>query len=159
MNNRRLKQELQNAYLIPEYKITCSMKVKQSELFPVSSSKDCYKYLQNCYEPETISYKEYFYVLFLNRANKVTGYAKIGEGGITGTVADPRIVLQMALMAGAASLVLCHNHPSGNLKPSRQDEELTQKIKCAANYLDIKVLDHVIITEDAYYSFADEGIL
>jgi DNA repair protein RadC len=159
MNNRRLKQELEPALLIPEYKITCSMRVKQSELFLVCTSKDAYTYLQKCYEPETISYKEYFYVLFLNRANKVTGFSKIGEGGISGTVADPRIILQMALMAGAASLVLCHNHPSGNLKPSRQDEELTQKIKGAASFLDIKVLDHVIIAEDAYYSFADEGLI
>ncbi len=84
---------------------------------------------------------------------------KVSQGGITGTVADPRIILQAALMAGAVSLILPHNHPSGSLTPSRQDDELTKKIKGAATYFDIKVLDHVIITEEEYYSFADEGIL
>lgn len=148
-----------NAYLIPEYKLTCSLRVKQSELVKVQRSADAVNYLRCCYEPDTISVKEFFYVLFLNRANKVTGFYKAGEGGLTGTVADPRIILQTALMAGATSIVLSHNHPSGNTTPSRQDEELTNKIKSAATYFDIKVLDHVIITEDEFYSFADEGIL
>jgi DNA repair protein RadC len=157
--NHKIKAIIQNACLLAEYKLSCSMKVKQSELFPVLSSKDAYAYLKTCYEAGTIAYKEFFYVLFLNRANKVMGYSKISEGGITGTVADPRIILQLALMAGASALVLCHNHPSGGLKPSRQDEELTERIKQAAKYLDITVMDHVILSEEGYLSFADEGLL
>lgn len=103
--------------------------------------------------------REVFAVVFLNRANKVMHHEIISEGGITGTVADPRVILKKALEHDAVNLILCHNHPSGSVKPSRQDEELTQKIKEAARYLDIKVMDHIIVSEDGYYSFADEGLL
>jgi DNA repair protein RadC len=102
---------------------------------------------------------EVFAVIFLNRANKVNHFEIVSEGGITGTVADPRIILKKALEEDAVSIILCHNHPSGNLKPSRADEELTTKIKEAARYIDIKVLDHIIVSDEGYYSFADEGIL
>jgi DNA repair protein RadC len=102
---------------------------------------------------------EVFAVLFLNRANKINHFEIISRGGITGTVADPRIILKKALENDAVSLVLSHNHPSGSLKPSRADEELTLKIKEAAKYFDIKILDHIIVSEEGYYSFADEGIL
>ena len=102
---------------------------------------------------------EVFAVMFLNRSNKVNHFQIISEGGITGTVADPRIILKKALEEDAVSLILCHNHPSGSLKPSKADEELTCKIKEAARYFDIKVLDHLIVSDDGYYSFADEGIL
>lgn len=102
---------------------------------------------------------EVFAVLFLNRANKINHFEIISEGGITGTVADPRIILRKALEQDAVNIILCHNHPSGSLKPSKADEQLTQKIKQAALFLDITVLDHLIVSEDGYYSFADEGIL
>lgn len=102
---------------------------------------------------------EVFAVIFLNKANKINHFEIISRGGITGTVADPRVILKIALEQGATSVILCHNHPSGNLKPSRADEELTQKIKIAARYLDIVVMDHVIVSEDGYYSFADDGLL
>lgn len=103
--------------------------------------------------------REVFAVVFLNRANKVMHHEIISEGGITGTVADPRVILKKALEHDAVNIILCHNHPSGSIKPSRQDEELTQKIKEAARYLDIKVMDHIIVSEEGYYSFADEGLL
>lgn len=83
----------------------------------------------------------------------------MSEGGITGTVADPRIILKKALEQDAVSLVLCHNHPSGSLKPSKADEDLTRKIKQAALFFDIKILDHLIVSDAGYYSFADEGLL
>jgi len=102
---------------------------------------------------------EVFAVVFLNRANRINHFEIISEGGITGTVADPRIILKKALEEDAVSIILCHNHPSGNLLPSRADEELTKKIKEAAKYFDIKVLDHIIVSEDGFYSFSDEGIL
>lgn len=122
----------------------------------VASSSDVALYLQSLLKDHQ---HEVFAVLFLNRANKINHFEIISQGGITGTVADPRIILKKALEQNAVSLVLCHNHPSGSLKPSRADEELTAKIKEAAAYLDIKVLDHIIVSEDGYYSFADEGIL
>ncbi len=122
----------------------------------VGTSADVALYLQASLR----DYKhEVFAVIFLNRANKINDFKIISEGGITGTVADPRVILKKALEEDAVSLILCHNHPSGSLKPSRADEELTQKIKEAAKYFDIKVLDHLIVGDDGYYSFADEGIL
>jgi DNA repair protein RadC len=122
----------------------------------IQSSRDIANYLK-----AQLQYKkhEVFAVVFLNRSNKINHYEIISEGGITGTVADPRIILKKALEHDAVSLVLCHNHPSGSLRPSRQDEELTNKIKEASKYFDIKVLDHIIVSEEGYYSFADEGIL
>src|SRR5687767_12664519 len=102
---------------------------------------------------------EVFAVVFLNRANKINHFEIVSEGGITGTVADPRIILRKALEQDAVNIILCHNHPSGSLKPSRADEQLTIKIKEASRFLDITVLDHIIVSEDGYYSFADEGLL
>ena len=102
---------------------------------------------------------EVFAVLFLNRANKINHFEIVSSGGITGTVADPRVILRKALEQDAVNIIHCHNHPSGSLKPSKADEQLTAKIKEAARFLDIAVLDHIIVSEDGYYSFADEGLL
>lgn len=122
----------------------------------VATSNDIASYLRNI----LMDYRhEVFGVMFLNRANKINHFEIISEGGITCTIADPRVILKKALEEDAVSIILCHNHPSGSLKPSRADEVLTFKIKEAARYFDIKVADHVIVSEDGYYSFADEGIL
>ena len=102
---------------------------------------------------------EVFIVLFLNQANKVNHTEVISKGGITGTVADTRVILKKALEEDALSIVLFHNHPSGRVRPSRADEALTQKRKTAAKYFDIRVLDHIIVSDEGYYSFADEGLL
>ncbi len=122
----------------------------------VSSSSDIANYLQTALKDY---HHEVFAVIFLNRSNKVNHFQIVSEGGITGTVADPRVILKKALEQNAVSIILCHNHPSGSLRPSRADEELTTKIKEAARFLDIRVLDHIIVSEDGYYSFADEGLL
>lgn len=122
----------------------------------VRSSREIAEYLQALIKDYS---HEVFAVIFLNRANKINHFEIISRGGITGTVADPRVILRKALEEEATSLILCHNHPSGNLKPSMADEELTRKIKEAASYMDIKVIDHIIVSEDGYYSFADEGML
>ena len=122
----------------------------------ISTSRDIAGYLQ-------VRLKDYrhevFAVLFLNRANKINHFEIISEGGITGTVADPRVILRKALEEDAVNIILCHNHPSGSLKPSRADEQLTTKIREAARLLDIAVIDHIIVSETGYYSFADEGLL
>lgn len=102
---------------------------------------------------------EEFWVLYLNNSNKVLAKHQISKGGLTATLVDVRLLYKRALELAAVGLVVCHNHPSGKLKPSRADIELTQKIKTAGETLDIKLLDHLIITEKAYFSFADEGIL
>ncbi len=122
----------------------------------VNSSKEIAAYLKALFS----DYRhEVFAVLFLNRANKVNHFEIISKGGITGTVADPRIILKKALEHDAVNIVLSHNHPSGSLKPSRADEALTEKIKEAARYFDIEVIDHIIVSEEGYYSFADDGRL
>ena len=122
----------------------------------VNSSKDLADFLHSKVNDNR---REVFAILCLNRANKINHFEIISEGGITGTVADPRVILKKALEEDAVSIVLCHNHPSGSLKPSRADEILTNKIKEAASYFDIKVIDHIIVSDQGYYSFADEGLL
>jgi len=102
---------------------------------------------------------EEFWILHLNNSNKIIHKNQLSKGGITGTLVDVRLVLKNALETGATALILCHNHPSGTLKPSQADKDITQKLKMAAQSLDIKVLDHLIVTEKAYFSFADENIL
>ncbi|MFD2939485.1 RadC family protein [Flavobacterium notoginsengisoli] len=101
---------------------------------------------------------EEFWVLFLNNSNKVISKSQLSKGGIAGTVVDMRLIFKLALENGATGLILCHNHPSGDLKPSNADKQITKKIKEAGEILDVKVLDHLIITESKYYSFVDEGI-
>ena len=120
----------------------------------VRSSSDLAHYLKVMLKDYSC---EVFAVVFLNRANKIKHFEIVSSGGISGTVADPRIILKRAIEQEAASLVLSHNHPSGNLKPSRADMLLTSKIKEAASYFDISVLDHIIVSDEGYYSFADEG--
>ncbi len=122
----------------------------------VKDSREIANYLQAILRDHQ---HEVFAVVFLNRANKINHFEIISSGGIAGTVADPRIILKKALEEDAVSIILCHNHPSGSLKPSRADEQLTLKIKEAAKYFDINVLDHIIVSEEGYYSFADEGII
>ncbi|KIC89504.1 DNA repair protein RadC [Flavihumibacter sp. ZG627] len=122
----------------------------------ITSSRDVALYLQQLFQ----DYRhEVFVVLFLNRANKIRHSEIISSGGITGTVADPRIIMKKAIEQEAVALILSHNHPSGNLKPSKADEELTYKIREAAKLLDIKVMDHIIVSTEGYFSFADEGLL
>ncbi|HEY1019593.1 MAG TPA: DNA repair protein RadC [Sediminibacterium sp.] len=103
--------------------------------------------------------KEVFAVVFLNRNNTITHLEIISEGGLTGTVADPRVILKKALEHNATGMILCHNHPSGNRRPSKADEAITQKIKQAAGLLDMMVMDHIIVSNEGYFSFADEGML
>ncbi|MGN6530127.1 MAG: JAB domain-containing protein, partial [Ginsengibacter sp.] len=106
-----------------------------------------------------INMLEQFKVLLLNRANRVIGVYEASSGGITGTIADSRLTLATAIKGLAVSIILSHNHPSGNLVPSAADEDLTSKIKLACRYHDIKVLDQVIISSEGYCSFADEGLI
>src|SRR5580658_2457896 len=102
---------------------------------------------------------EVFGVLCLDQANGLKHFEKVSKGGITATYVDPRLIFRIALREEAVSIIVCHNHPSGNLRPSRADEILTARIKEGANYLDIKLLDHIIVGPQNYFSFADEGLL
>jgi DNA repair protein RadC len=146
-------------YYLAEVELIYKSKVKASMRPLIKSSADIKDLLLQLWNPGKIELIEEFKVLFLNRANRIIGVLDASSGGITGTVADPRIILAAALKCCAVNIILAHNHPSGSLKPSRADEELTTKIKEAARYLDISVLDHIIVSTEGYYSFADEGLI
>lgn len=125
------------------------------ELVKITSSKTVFEIMQPIIGE--LPHEE-FWVLFLNNSNKVISKSQLSKGGMTGTIVDVRLVFKLALESGATALILCHNHPSGNLQPSDADRKITKKIKLAGDSLDVKVLDHLIITETKYYSFVDEGI-
>ncbi|MBL8015596.1 MAG: hypothetical protein JNK26_05425, partial [Candidatus Doudnabacteria bacterium] len=125
----------------------------------ITSSKDAADFIRETFGEGQVELQEQFIVLYLNQANEIIGYYKHSKGAINATVADIRIVLATALKALAVSMVIAHNHPSGNLKPSRADEQLTDKIKQSSTLMDVKLLDHIIVTKEGYYSFADEGLL
>lgn len=122
----------------------------------ISSSQSVYNYFQPIIGE--LPHEE-FWILYLNNSNKIIKSDQLSKGGITGTLVDVRLVFKEALQVGAVSIILAHNHPSGTLKPSQSDIQLTKKLKAAGDSLDIKVLDHLIVTEKAYFSFADENLL
>ena len=136
-------------------KVNCKM----SERPLIQRSSDAFEILNHYWNPDKINIVEEFKVLFLNRANRVLQIFSASIGGVTGTIADPRIILAIALKVGACSIFLAHNHPSGNLRPSTADQDLTRKIKEAARFHDINVLDHIILNDESYFSFADDGLL
>lgn len=122
----------------------------------ITSSKDVFEFFASLIGDTNY---ETFYILLLNRANKIIRPVQISEGGMSGTVADPKKIFKIALENNATSIILCHNHPSGNIKPSDADIRLTKKLKNAGEMLDVPVLDHLILGEEKYFSFADEGEL
>jgi DNA repair protein RadC len=125
----------------------------------ITNSQNAYEIFKSLFPADTICLQEQFVVLYLNTANKVIGSYQLSKGGITGTIADVRLILSVALKTLATGLILAHNHPSGNLKPSEADIQLTKKVKQAAKLLDIELIDHIIISSEGYYSFTDDAIL
>ena len=144
--------------LVAELQVTYLPKYPRN-VNKLNKSSDTADFLKSVYNPNTVELVESMYCIYLNRGNLIIGVAEISKGGITGTVADPRIVLGIALTCAATAIILSHNHPSHNLKPSKADELITAKIKQAAALFDIILIDHIIFTPSGYYSFADEGIL
>jgi DNA repair protein RadC len=153
------RQNTQVWQQITEIELRYKSKVKASQRPQVNCSQDVYEAFMNIWDQNKIELVEEFKVFFLNRSNRILCLYQLSYGGMTGTIADPRLIFVAALKVGACSMLLCHNHPSGNLKASKADEELTYKIREAGKFLDIKVLDHLIISPEGYFSFADEGIL
>jgi DNA repair protein RadC len=144
---------------ISEVMLVYRTKVKASERPQIKCSKDAYELFLETWDINTIEHHEEFKLMLLTRSNRVLGIASISKGGINGTVTDVRFVLQYAIKANASGLIVCHNHPSGNLKPSESDTAITRKIKDSAILMDIQLLDHLIINTDNYYSFADNGLI
>ena len=144
---------------ISEVRLIYRTKVKASDRPQIKCSKDAYELFMETWDQDTIEHHEEFKLMLLTRSNRVLGIASISKGGINGTVTDVRIVLQYAIKANASGLIVCHNHPSGNLNPSESDSAITKKIKDSAILMDIQLLDHLIINSDNYYSFADNGLI
>ena len=137
-----------------------SIKKNQSE-FPrqkISSSKDAEQFIRQFYGDDLEVY-ESFFLLLLNQSNETVGYAKISQGGIAGTVVDVKIIAKYVVDTLSQAVVLAHNHPSGNIRPSQADENITTRIKATLNLFDCKVLDHIILTADNYFSFQDNGLI
>lgn len=122
----------------------------------IKSSRDSNKFIRQFYSDD-IGIYESFFILLLNRANYTIGYAKISQGGIAGTIVDIKLVSKYAIESLCSSVIIAHNHPSGNTNPSNEDKIITNKIKLALDLFEIKLLDHMILSEDSYYSFSDEG--
>ena len=125
----------------------------------VKNSKKSFELILNEWELETLQMQEEVKIILLNRSNKVLGIYSLAKGGLTSCIVDVRIILSIALKTLATGIILFHNHPSGNLKPSKADLDITKKLKNSCDLLDISLLDHLIITKDNYFSFADEGLI
>lgn len=137
-----------------------SLKRKKSDYkkVKISRSQDANKYSRQFYHDDLTIY-ESFFIILLNQSNNTIGYAKISQGGVAGTVVDPKLVAKYAIDSLAKSVILVHNHPSGNLKASEADKKVTNKINKVLNLFDCQVLDHIILTETEYLSFADSSLL
>ncbi|MCX6217672.1 JAB domain-containing protein [Spirosoma sp.] len=150
-----------SAYEIPE--ISISVKYKKSKadlkLYTVRTSSDVATFARMCFNADEIEWREEMVMICLNSQNEVCGYYKVSSGGISGTPCDPKVVFTVALNCCASSIIVAHNHPSGNLTPSEADRDITRRLKDAGKTLGISLLDHVIITVGSYYSFADNGAL
>ncbi len=131
-------------------------KASEKNIVKISSSTDVFQLIHHYFMD--LQHEE-FKVILLDRANQVIFIHELSRGGITGTVTDPRLIFKTALEKGACGIILCHNHPSGNLQPSQADKDITTRVRSAGQFLEISVLDHLIVTNDGYFSFADEGIL
>ena len=146
-------------YQVAEIQLTYKSNVKPSQRPKISGSRDAFTILKENWDQGTIELVEQFKAMFTNRANKVLGILNVSTGGVTGTVADPRVIFVAAIKAGATGLIVAHNHPSGNLIASQSDIELTRRLKEAGKVLEIQLLDHLIVTTEGYFSFADEGLI
>jgi DNA repair protein RadC len=143
---------------VAEITLSYNSKVKASQRPKVCTSRQVYEVFYNSWDKGSLGFVEHFKVMLLSRANRVLGLTLISSGGTAGTVVDVKLVFAAAIKANASSIILSHN-PSGNLMPSEQDKRLTQRIVQGGIILDIPVIEHIIITEEGYFSFADEGIL
>ena len=146
-------------FKVAEVEISYKPDYKVSERPQISSSNDAYNVMIDQWDSGKLELLEEFKILLLNRRNRVLGVVNISQGGLSSAIADPKVIFATALKSCASGIILAHNHPSGEIDPSREDIALTNKIKAGAELLDLKVLDHLIISKDSFYSFADEGLM
>lgn len=151
--------ENSNWQIVSEVELIYRSKVKSTERPHITSSRFAYNLVVNSWDPNKIEFFEQFKILLLNQSNKVLGIYEVSSGGISGTVVDIRLIFSAALKAVASGIIMIHNHPSGRVVPSDPDRYITRKVAEAGKLLDIKLMDHLIITPESYYSFADDGAL
>lgn len=144
---------------VAEITLAYRPKIKASQRPKVTCSRQVYEVLLRFWNSDSLEYIEQFQVMLLSRANRVLGICTISTGGTAGTVVDAKVVFGAALKSNASSIILSHNHPSGNLLPSEQDKRLTRRLVEIGRALDLPIVDHVILTAEGYFSFADEGEL
>lgn len=144
---------------VSEIQLVYRTSVNPSERPKITSSRSAYKILLEAWDPDKIEFVEQFKILLLNKGNRALGAYELSTGGTSGTVVDIRLVFVAALKANASGIIMVHNHPSGNLTASQADREITEKAVKAGKLLDIPVLDHLIISTEGYFSFADGGLL
>ncbi|GHV39109.1 DNA repair protein [Bacteroidia bacterium] len=144
---------------VSEVKICYRPEVKPSERPKITCSNDIYKLLTEygVFDPEVIEHREFFKLLLLNGGNRLLGINHLSEGGIGEVTVDVRHIMQAAILANATGIVLCHNHPSGNLKPSAADDKMTEKVRAVCGIFGLSLTDHLVISSESYYSYADEG--
>jgi len=148
-----------NKIIVPEIKVRFNRSMSKNFKGQIKSSLDAANFIRGLFPKGELEFQEQFIILYLDYSNRILGYYRHSKGGITSTVVDVRIVLSVALKAGATQFIMAHNHPSGNLKASEHDKKITEKFKVAAKLMDIALLDHLIITKDKYLSFGEEGLL
>jgi DNA repair protein RadC len=153
-----MENTFQQSWLAAEIQLTYKSNVKPSVRPQVKSSRDAYNILMQSWDQDKIELVEQFKAMFLNRASKVLGILEVSSGSISATVADPRIIYVAALKCNACGVIIAHNHPSGNKTASHTDIALTKKLCGAGKFLEIPLLDHIILTTEGYLSFADEGL-
>src|SRR5690554_2706217 len=144
---------------VAEIQLSYKTKVKPSQRPKITSSKEAYEILLESWDEEKVEFVEQFKIVLMNRGNRVLGIYEVSTGGVSATVVDPKLIFAAAIKTAASSIILAHNHPSGQLKPSQADIKLTKKLTEGGQLLDIPVLDHIIVTSEGYPSFADEGLL
>jgi DNA repair protein RadC len=142
---------------VAEVQLVYKTKVKPIDRIKVLESKDAENIFRKLWDTDQMELREEFKILLLNRANTVLGVFNVSQGGVAGTVVDPKLVFQAALKANASAIILCHNHPSGNLQPSQADIKLTKQLQACGKFLELEVTDHIIITATEYYSMTDKG--
>lgn len=152
-------ENIRKNYQVAEIQLSYKSNVKASLRPKITNSKDAYEVFLSSWDDTKIEFVEQFKVMLTNRANKVLGIFEVSTGGVSGTVADPKLIFAAAIKANACGILLAHNHPSGTTQPSQSDIALTKKIKEGGKLLDVQLLDHIIVTAESHYSFADEGLI
>jgi DNA repair protein RadC len=152
--------QFETSHRLAEIKVAYKRTGSTKHNVTILNSKDSFDILYPLFNKDVIGFLEEFYVLLLNRANAILGWVKLSSGGTAGTVVDKKIIAIIALQTNASGIILCHNHPTGNIKPSEHDIQITETIKDACQLLEIRLLDHLIISPiGVYFSFSDEGVL